>query len=919
MNWTPPTWPPNPYSNDHWPTTWLRLETGYPDSGRPSLLIAHSGVPYKGEFTLAQRPTEVELGIVAADYLKQLHKFLTHRLADHHFEQSEVDLVSPARIDAFEWLPVWPALGKAVSPLTGKLASWNLSRLSDHDLPASVIMVAAEVYDNQFDGGSSAPISLRAGFRIPMTVEADGNVYTVRIRSVTAEFPAGANAFLTDLANRPGVPNPRLLSEFVSTQVNLLTTSDKSLQMIADQADVKQNTLSVNDVQFHPDEATFWEDGGWNFTVHATAQGNDRGRYPQPLSYEVVSTFRYDNTDANPQLVAVDKCPLVTHAAPEGGALVFRKTPPGWKAPLAEEYIWSHRRPTRPDDTLDRYRKLFQLANAANVPLEQDGFRVRVCPEYVRGDLGAPIGSTKVVDLPDNHDLQPRRNAFSAVSAYFNCHRYFGLLTRFGLKPDLFVVQTQKDLQVFYRYGIFPGPGKSGRTVNAQVTLDCGIPGKPFIHMNLALAELSRWARPDPPSWAQPLGIATSGRWIGHEIGHYLLAARLGQLEFDFAHSAGDAIAAVMFDPGSVLADPPGAGVVESFRGITYPFVFTTRRHDRIVTMGWSCYGSLNRSVVENPPTSCKETKGYLTEQILSSTVFRLYRMLGGDSLNTDGSVDAYLRRRASRMVLFLLFRGIAGFAQSPSRAEMLELALEEAGWLSQLPAPVQDDDDPINSDLWTGGTTHKAVRWAFEAQGMFPPDRTVRHSEPGQAPAVDVYISDMRPQAEATQAGRIPYGPGAYAPVSLEWSTTAKWLVDANSIQVGNRGDSVADDISLRIWIGSVGTAPTAGRWDLEAQITWLPVSLELDLGSLDAGETIDLLGLAEVQGVLNSAPAVVDSFTLFLFETSCPNDRANTDPAAQLPPAAANDATGLPNTPRALADLVSNDNNLGLLIIAP
>ncbi|MGV6803084.1 MAG: hypothetical protein ACWA49_02685 [Ruegeria sp.] len=917
MNWTPPTWPPVPYSDANWPVTWLRFETEYPNSGRRSRLVAHSGVPYVGTFTLAQRPTEKELGIVAADYLKQLHTFLTNRGLDPGFSTTMIDALSPDQVNAFQWLPLWPAFGQAISPLAAKLASWNLSRLSDHDLPASVIMVAAEVYDDLSNGGSPDLISLRSGIRVPMTVKVDGNDYTVTIRSVTAEFPAGENDFLTELANRPGVPNRDLMLASVSGQVHQLTYSDKNLEMIADQASVKQNTLSVNDVQFHPDQATLWENKPWTFTVRATAQGKDLGRQPQPLSYELVSTFRYDTIDANPRLVAVEKCPLVTHVAPEGGAMVFKKTPPGWKADPAAEYVWTDRRPTRTDDILDGFRSLFQLANTTDVSLEQAGYRICVCPGYVHGDLGAPPGSTKVVQLPNNHELPARRNAFSAVSAYYNCHRYFGLLSRFGLDPDLFVVQTQKKMQVFYRYGIFPGPGKSGRTINAQVTMDCSTAGKPFIHMNLALAELSRWARPNPPSWAQPLGISTSGRWVGHEIGHYLLAARLGQLEFDFAHSAGDAIAAVMFDPGSALADPPGNGVAESYRGITYPFVFTTRRHDRIVTMGWSWYGSLNRSVIENPPLSCKETKGYLTEQILSTTLFRLYKMLGGDSLNPDGTADVYLRRRASRMALFLLFRGIAGFAQSPSRAEMLELGLEEADWLSQLPVPVQDDDAAVDSDLWTGGTTHKAVRWAFEAQGMFPPDRTVRHSAPGQAPAVDIFVTDRRPRRERTQAGRIVYGRGAYAPVSLDWSPNARWLTKLDNIKVGNRGDSDAGDVHLRIWIGSVATAATPGRWDLEAQVTWLAVALELDLGTIAAGQRIDLLGNNDVQNVLASAPPVANKLILVLLEASCPNDRANTDPAAQLPSAAANDSAGLPVTPRALTDLVANDNNLGLLVI--
>ena len=51
-----------------------------------------------------------------------------------------------------------------------------------------------------------------------------------------------------------------------------------------------------------------------------------------------------------------------------------------------------------------------------------------------------------------------------------------------------------------------------------------------------------------------PLGIAADPRWCWHEFSHVLLMAATGQREFAFAHSAGDALAAIVCDAESKLA-----------------------------------------------------------------------------------------------------------------------------------------------------------------------------------------------------------------------------------------------------------------------------------------------------------------------------------------------------------------------------
>ncbi|GAB4532283.1 MAG: hypothetical protein Tsb0024_01160 [Ruegeria sp.] len=914
MPWTTPTWPNVPYNQPDWPDTWLRFEKEYSNAHQPSRLVSHPGVPYVATQTLSTRPTEADLGQVGLDYLTKLHDFLLARGHEPVYLKYAVDSLSGKFVNAFKWLPLWPKFRTPIEPsAVPRLASWNLSRAEDHDVPASVILVAAEVY------GGDNQISPRAGIRVPMTVEADGNTYTVRIRSATVEFPAGEDAFLTDLAARASPSSGPGMFLAVSAALERLYTGDDITEEIAKKAGVTQDSVTINDIQFHPQDLMNWQTSPWEFSIQATAHSSNPTRVPSPLGYAVRGVFRFDSIgeptpagvvkQSDTVLISVERTPLVTHAAPQGNAFVFAQTPPAWAAPAVEAYDWSKRRPTRDDGVLDRFRSLFELAPSAHVGLKSNGFRVCVCPGYAPEDAGQPPLTTKTVHLPNGHDLQPRRDTFSAVSAYFNCFRLFRLMKRFGLPPHLFNVRAQPEMLVFYRYGISPGPGKSGRTVNAQVKLDCKTQGKPVIHMNLALAELTKWDRPDPPARAQPLGIATSGRWIGHEFGHYLLAARLGQLEFDFAHSAGDAIAAIMSDPGSAVAEPPGNGVAASFRGITYPFVFATRRHDRIAEMGWAWYGSLNRSVIENPGADPCHTKGYLTEQILSTTLFRLYRALGGDTVQADGRADIPRRRRAAHMALFLLFQATAGFAQPPSRAEMLELGLEEAGWMTLPPLPLGPSAAP---DPWQGGTTHKVVRWAFEAQGMFPPDPQRMHNAPGDPPPEDIYVSDRRPWTEDTLAGPVQYGPGAYVPVSLDWRADARWLSDPANLRVGNRGTAQAQNVGLRVWGGSDPLNPPD-------PITWNAAAIDLPLGNLAAGETINLLSMPQVQTLVTGTVAAAGTLGLILFEVTCPNDRANTDPLAQLPSKAEDSGAGLPETPQALTDLVANDNNLGLVVVRP
>jgi hypothetical protein len=331
---------------------------------------------------------------------------------------------------------------------------------------------------------------------------------------------------------------------------------------------------------------------------------------------------------------------------------------------------------------------------------------------------------------------------------------------------------------------------------------------------------------------------------------------------------------------------------------------------------GWSWNGSLHRGV------SNTRRKGYETEQILSSSLFRLYQCLGGDTREkllpkkADQRIQL-IRQSASHYSVYVIMRGLQ-LLGSPGivpadRADHFVSALIDADigtgtWEVTFPPGSTTKFRRI------GGCAHKIIRWAFEAQGMYAPPGKITNA-PGLSPLVDIYIADMRPTAIATRAGDIQYGPGNYAPVPLYWDryqsgsdVAPLWQAASNVIKaqgkhirvtVGNRGSESAQHVKVNVWWRQWPKGTDAPDWNHGEG--WTPCE-----PSVGKGRTI-APGASTTFGPFSHVPPRGKRY-LVLAQATCGDDPANTDPATYLP-------CSQLKTP--LIDLVAGDNNLGLRVI--
>ena len=303
-----------------------------------------------------------------------------------------------------------------------------------------------------------------------------------------------------------------------------------------------------------------------------------------------------------------------------------------------------------------------------------------------------------------NFDFDARTDNFSAVNAYVHCDRFFRLVDSMGFTRGAYFAGTSFPTSVDHR-------GRMNTADGIEVNAHClgSVAGSGIGRTTFALA--------DTGDTSHPIGIADDLRVVLHELaGHGVLYNHVSSANFRFSHSAGDSVAAILNDPGSQAPD----------RFVTFPWVNIGRRHDRLPSGGWG-YGG---SIAVNPFSPAFDSQGYNNEQILSSTMFRIYRSLGGDS------TDLSTQRFAARMTVYLILRAIGTLtpATNPSTGSGFETALETA------------DAGDWTSENLTGGAYRKVIRWAFEKQGAFQPAGTATpNNNVGSPPAVDVYVNDGR------------------------------------------------------------------------------------------------------------------------------------------------------------------------------
>lgn len=806
-----------------------------------------------------------------------------------------LEALEPGENDpTFGWMPIgWPAQDEADGDAGNPFVSFLLERNTDEGTAPdqTVVLLASERLNEKFIGsgfGLSAVLNLRSSSErlIAQFVGFSSSFYgpdTISLGRVNWD----------ELRTKP----PQLLEQLHSEQIKHDIASMLGL-----------GSISIRGARLQ------WIGGEdeWEVERHGTGLGRSSTGEAITHFFVVVGTPTRAGKIVSTQML---------HAHAAGDARLFPIDPASQHA----NKNYRDRRPSRSDDELDYFRTVVSgLPGAPDTLVLTSGphewLRVIKCPRFVVTDRGAGKNSPKSVDLPGGNLPPVHSDDFSALSAFYNVSQVFNRLAVYGLDPFDYFRFASLPLRLSYRSGMQTGNGKDGRTVNACVQVDgwpvdftgpTPIGERPGMEIHLALADMSRRGhRPSTggrPSPAEPIGIATDERWIWHEIGHVLLVAAVGELELRFAHSAGDALAAIALDPVSQLSTKG-----THWRGMTFPWVFIPRRHDRSVTDGWSWGGTMHSALARVPDSVAPRRKAYLSEQILSSSLFRLYRALGGDTME-ETAEDTNTRRTASHYSLFLIMRALQIMGTPP--AVMLKndpeqlvraLILADAGTSLFKLAEDRTDYQRI------GGCAQKVIRWAFEAQGLYAPADTVTNA-PGLPPPVDVYIADGR-RSETTESGIIEYGPGNYAPVSLHWDRhqtgeedpLPPWQADPDaitveaagiSVVVRNRGSEKATDVTVAVWWHEWPDDAPAPVWN---EPGWEPSDLQTI-----AAQDIES-GAYAVFGPFPFAPTSGQRF-IILAKASCPDDRAYIDE----PTLACSSMR-----PR-LVDLVSGDNNVGLRVV--
>jgi hypothetical protein len=581
----------------------------------------------------------------------------------------------------------------------------------------------------------------------------------------------------------------------------------------------------------------------------------------------------------------------------------------------------ARRRATLSDDALDKFRDKVSAELAGGRALKfsdagVDFFETRAASVRSRRRLGgATVASDGRLVTAARKAPPVRSDEQAAVDAHVRAAEFFGRMLAYGLDPGAYFRFARLPLVQRARPAMRWAPDGELPSAEVRPFLDAAADGQPPQKPSDPLQLLVNYGSADPVHRhklplaggarpvagrlkAQYLSVASDPRWAWHEFGHVLNFASTGELEFPFAHSAGDALAAIATDPISRLAganDPD-----DELRHATYPWIEVPgRSHGRSPMRGYGWCGCRNLSRLNFTASLERYHHTYFGEQIMSSSLFRLYRSLGGDTRGPGGMPedDEKVRLSASDYCIYLIMRGISLLgpdtlapARTPDQfvSALIDADLGTGAWDVDATWPFNREARQVSRQ---GGRVHKVIRWAFEQQGLFAtrnPRETVEG--PGLPPLVDVYIADRRRDDGDA-------GDGGYAPVPLRhgdveaWHAHAGWLRRANgqlTVRVANRGSAQATGTGLRIW----WMTPAAAA----AVLTWVAVPAQVVLQDISGA------GRIEFQCAL---PAEADTHAELWILVSAD---VSTDPSNL-----AIDALPPESWPELLA-LVAHDNNLAL-----
>ena len=481
-------------------------------------------------------------------------------------------------------------------------------------------------------------------------------------------------------------------------------------------------------------------------------------------------------------------------------------------------------------------------------------------------DVALPTVAPPTRPVGSNFSYSSRSDHFAAVNVYYHVDRLFRLMQGMGF--------TISGATGYFDGTTFPVTvehrGMSG-AVNAQCTGNAAGNGIGRLEFG-------------PCIGGTTVGMCTEFQTVAHEFGHALLHDSVHSPNFGFCHSAGDALAVILNDP---YTQPTGTSRFQTFPWC--PIGGTGERfHNRDIGAGWAWGGS-------------QDNGGYGSEQILSTTLFRVYQVTGGDSTHPHLPSRLTTREQAARYMAYLIFRSIGSLATSPITAT------PDVGVYAT--ALMSADAGTTSFDGYPGGTHRKVIRWSFERQGWYQPTGAATPvTTPGAAPAVDLYIDDGRAGTywpylenfwETTDIWNLT-APNA-ATVPSDHTTPVVGVTNYCYVRVRNRGTSAANNVVVRAYHNRPSTMLVwPGDWQ-SMTTPALPAAGSPAI-SIPAG------GMVTV-GPFEWTPLVRGHECLLAWATNA-DDRANADTASLMPCA---------NGPTPHWRLVPFDNNIGQRNVAP